>query len=611
MKRTIFSYLKRQNLTTIRLVNKLFVSSFLRYYGLVSHNNPLLQELTINPHDAEEEILQKFIVKLDACDCTYSLEDLTLLFEFVISPSDRKVTGAIYTPSSIRERIVEQVIDGISVSDLEKKRFADISCGCGGFFLTIARILHDRCVKSYSDIYRENIFGIDVQGYSIERTKILLSLLALLNGEDCDLQFNLYTANTLSFDFNVIGPLDIIVGNPPYVCLRNMSEDSRQLLSRWKVAASGNSDLYIPFFQIAIENIIEGGKIGLITMNSFLTSLNGRALREYFQETSYSIEIIDFRGCQIFSGRSTYTCLFFLTKEYSVSIKYCSLPDGNISQYDKLSFKTFEFYDLDSKKGWKFNYPQETEDLESIGVPLGKFCQTRHGIATLCNKVYIFQCINKTEDTLVFVKDGAEFEIERSICRKIMNSNKFNSDVDLDDITEYVIYPYFLNALGKAEIIDEKILQSKYPLAYQYLKGKKELLDKRDNGHTETYPAWYAYGRTQSLVMPKYKLFFPKIANKSLRCTISEDSSLLLYNGMSFVSNDEIKIKILKKILESDIFWNYVVANGKPYSSGYYSLNGVNIMNFGIPIFTQKQVETLLLMADPKEINIWLSHFYD
>lgn len=611
MKRTIFSYLKRQNLTTIQLVNKLFVSSFLRYYGLVSHNNSLLQELTINPHDAEEEILQKFIVKLDVCDCTYSLEDLTLLFEFVISPSDRKVTGAIYTPSSIRARIVEQVIGGISVSDLKKKRFADISCGCGGFFLTIARILHDRCGKSYSDIYRENIFGIDVQGYSIERTKILLSLLALLNGEDCDLQFNLYTANTLSFDFNVIGPLDIIVGNPPYVCLRNMSEDSRQLLSRWKVAASGNSDLYIPFFQIAIENIIEGGKIGLITMNSFLTSLNGRALREYFQETSYSIEIIDFRGYQIFSGRSTYTCLFFLTKEYSTSIKYCSLPDGNISQHDKLSFKTFEFYDLDSKKGWKFNHPQETEDLERIGVPLGKFCQTRHGIATLCNKVYIFQCINETEDTLVFIKDGAEFEIERSICRKIVNSNKFNSDVDLDDITEYVIYPYFLNALGKAEIIDEKILQSKYPLAYQYLKGKKELLDKRDNGHTETYPAWYAYGRTQSLVMPKYKLFFPKIANKLLRCTISDDSSLLLYNGMSFVSNDEIKIKILKKMLESDIFWSYVVANGKPYSSGYYSLNGVNIMSFGIPVFTQKQVETLLLMADPQEINIWLSHFYD
>ena len=610
MKRTIFSYLKRQNLTTIQLVNKLFVSSFLRYYGLVPHNNPLLQEFTINPHDAEEEILKKFIVQLDACDCTYSLEDLTQLFEFVISPSDRKVTGAIYTPSYIREQIVEQVIYGIPVLDLENKRFADISCGCGGFFLTIARILHDRCGKSYFDIYRDNIFGIDVQGYSIERTKLLLSLLALMNGEDCNLQFNLYKANTLSFDFNIIGPLDIIVGNPPYVCLRNMSEDSRQLLSRWKVAVSGNSNLYIPFFQIAMENIIEGGKIGLITMNSFLTSLNGRALREYFQERSYSIEIIDFRGHQIFSGRSTYTCLFFLTKEYSVSIKYCSLPDGNISQHNKLLFKTFKYYGLDSKKGWKFNHSQETEYLENIGVPLGKLCQTRHGIATLCNKVYIFQCINQTKDTLVFVKDGAEFEIERGICRKIVNSNKFNSAVDLDDITEYIIYPYLLNAFGKAEIIDEEILQFKYPLAYQYLKGKKELLDKRDNGHTETYPAWYAYGRTQSLVMPKYKLFFPKIANKSLRCIISEDSSLLLYNGMSFVSNDEIKIKILKKILESDIFWNYVVANGKPYSSGYYSLNGVNIMNFGIPNFTHEQIKELLFLTDYNDIDNWLRNFY-
>ena len=147
-----------------------------------------------------------------------------------------------------------------------------------------------------------------------------------------------------------------------------MSEESRELLSRWKVAASGNSDLYIPFFQIAIENIVEGGKVGLITMNSFLTSLNGRALREYFQETSYRIEIIDFRGNQIFSGRSTYTCLFFLTKEHSVAIKYRSQSNGNISQQDRLPFKTFEYSGLDSKKGWKLNHSPKTEysEIQSI-----------------------------------------------------------------------------------------------------------------------------------------------------------------------------------------------------------------------------------------------------
>lgn len=80
--------------------------------------------------------------------------------------------------------------------------------------------MHERCGKSYYDIFKDNIFGIDIQNYSIERTKLLLSLMALLDGEDCNFQFNLYVANTLSFDFSKIGLLDIIVGNPPYVCAR-------------------------------------------------------------------------------------------------------------------------------------------------------------------------------------------------------------------------------------------------------------------------------------------------------------------------------------------------------------------------------------------------------
>ena len=85
-----------------------------------------------------------------------------------------------------------------------------------------------------------------------------------------------------------------IVGNPPYVCARNMEEKSKILMKRWSVCKSGNPDLYIPFFQIATENLRIGGRIGLITMNSFLTSLNGRALREYFSYLQYDIRIVGY-----------------------------------------------------------------------------------------------------------------------------------------------------------------------------------------------------------------------------------------------------------------------------------------------------------------------------
>ena len=609
MKQSIFIYLKRNGLSTIQIVNKLFVSAFLRHYGIVPRNNILLQEFYIKDNRQEEVILQDFIVQLNVNGCTYSLEELTQLFEFVISPSDRKVTGAIYTPYYIRKKIVDEVIEGLTIDVLRKKRFADISCGCGGFFLTIAQILHERCGKSYYDIFKDNIFGIDIQNYSIERTKLLLSLMALLDGEDCNFQFNLYVANTLSFDFSKIGLLDIIVGNPPYVCARNMTDESRELLDKWTVASAGNSDLYIPFFQIAIENIVDGGKIGLITMNSFLTSLNGRALRSYFKDTSYNIKIVDFRGYQVFHGKRTYTCLFFLIKEKSATVKYFSNPSGSVQDQD-FNYEMFEYCNLDSNRGWKFNKFQVTRYIENVGIPLGEFCKTRHGIATLCNKVYVFQPIRTKNATFIFEKNGIEIEIEKDICRPIVNSNKFNSDVDLNDIIEYIIYPYFINSLGKAEIIDEEVLQTQFPLAYRYLKSRKDILEMRDKGNTNKYPAWYAFGRSQSLIMPKYKLFFPKIANRPLHCVICDDASLLLYNGISFVSEEKNRILLLKKVLESNYFWNYVVANSKPYSSNYYSLNGVNIMHFGIPCFTQEQIKILLSLKSIKEVNEWLWPFY-
>lgn len=609
MKQSIFIYLKRNGLSTIQIVNKLFVSAFLRHYGIVPRNNILLQEFYIKDNRQEEVILQDFIVQLNVNGCTYSLEELTQLFEFVISPSDRKVTGAIYTPYYIRKKIVDEVIEGLTIDVLRKKRFADISCGCGGFFLTIAQILHERCGKSYYDIFKDNIFGIDIQNYSIERTKLLLSLMALLDGEDCNFQFNLYVANTLSFDFSKIGLLDIIVGNPPYVCARNMTDESRELLDKWTVASAGNSDLYIPFFQIAIENIVDGGKIGLITMNSFLTSLNGRALRSYFKDTSYNIKIVDFRGYQVFHGKRTYTCLFFLIKEKSATVKYFSNPSGSVQDQD-FNYEMFEYCNLDSNRGWKFNKFQVTRYIENVGIPLGEFCKTRHGIATLCNKVYVFQPIRTKNATFIFEKNGIEIEIEKDICRPIVNSNKFNSDVDLNDIIEYIIYPYSINSLGKAEIIDEEVLQTQFPLAYRYLKSRKDILEMRDKGNTNKYPAWYAFGRSQSLIMPKYKLFFPKIANRPLHCVICDDASLLLYNGISFVSEEKNRILLLKKVLESNYFWNYVVANSKPYSSNYYSLNGVNIMHFGIPCFTQEQIKILLSLKSIKEVNEWLRPFY-
>lgn len=116
----------------------------------------------------------------------------------------------------------------------------------------------------------------------------------------------------------------------------------------------------------------------------------------------------------------------------------------------------------------------------------------------------------------------------------------------MDDIKHKVIFPYQIQD-GKAVLIDEDNIQRDFPMAYAYLVSQREALAKRDKGKGKDYPIWYAYGRTQSLVMPAVKMFFPKIANKPLHCVIVNNPNLWLYNGMAFVGDDERKMRVLQK----------------------------------------------------------------
>ena len=53
----------------------------------------------------EFEKLQEFVTLIKKVDDDFGFEELLELFEFVISPADKLVNGAIYTPKEIRKYI--------------------------------------------------------------------------------------------------------------------------------------------------------------------------------------------------------------------------------------------------------------------------------------------------------------------------------------------------------------------------------------------------------------------------------------------------------------------------------------------------------------------------
>ena len=576
MNKEIFNFLKNYE-TDVCTINKLVVSAFLIEKDILEIKNNNIKKLIIQKNELEYPKLLEFIEIIRVNKITFCFEELLELFEFVISPSDKLINGAIYTPIHIRKYITKESFELLENKNLKNIRIVDISCGCGGFLIDAARKIKQRTNKSYKEIFRDNIYGVDIQHYSITRTEILLSLLAITKGEDNEeFVFNIFQGDSLKYDWKE-SKFDMILGNPPYVCSRNMDNNTKELMKNWTTCKTGHPDLYIPFFQIGYELLKEDGVLGYITVNSFLNSVNGRAIREYFENKKVGLKILDFGDEQVFQSRMTYTCLCFIQKKIKDFISYTQEKSTSLSEIQKLKFIEERYEDLDSFKGWNLKNNTYIKKVESQGTPFGKIYDTKSGIATLKNKIYIFKAI-KENKKYYFIDENTP--IEKEICKDIINSNKLSKYENFNDLIEKIIFPYIYDENDQIELINEMKFQKLYPKAYTYLLKNKKLLATRDKGNAN-YLTWYAYGRNQSLEKRKEKLFFPQLVKKDFKTVYSEDENLYFYNGMCAYASKKHLLK-LQNIMKSKEFWKYIENKAKYYSSGYYGLGRNYLKDFGI-----------------------------
>ncbi|GHV15661.1 hypothetical protein FACS1894169_07770 [Bacteroidia bacterium] len=610
-------------------INRLLVSSFVRINRIEEINNEFIRGFIINNQNQEESHqLDEFLTFFDS---NFDIEFLLELFEFVISPEDKEVNGAVFTPKFIREYIVKQIIlqfEG-QEKDINTLKFGDIACGCGGFFKTISEEYRNKTNKSYFEIYKENIFGLDIQHYSIVRTKILLILNAIINGEDSiEFEFNLFEGNALDYDWNKIKEIkinrgfDAVIGNPPYVGSSNLDEYTKNLMKNWSVSLTGKLDLYIPFFEIGLRWLTKEGILGYITVNNFYRSLNGRALRSFFSENSFDFKLIDFGSEQVFRSRLTYTCICQIKKTKG-SLRYTNSTPQRIDLLVDEDFVKFKYEQLNNIDGWQLEDAKtqlNLKKLENAGEKLGCLFNIRNGFATLRNYIYLFKPIDEDDRFYYFEKNSVRYRIERNICRDAIKPNILKDESDLERFMEKIIFPYiiveeqnnglFQNQTNRlVKIIDEERLIQEFPDTYNYLCLYKAELAKRDKGQRE-YETWYAFGRSQALNITGLKLLFPYISDTPY-FVYTNDTELLFYNGYALVSDSEKDLKFIQKILKTKIFWYYIKHTSKPYANNYFALAKNYIKNFSIPPFTLNEKKVFMELKNRDSINKFLLKKYN
>lgn len=591
-------------------LNKIIVSVFVNVNSIQVSNNILIQSLLIE----EQSPLYSVIAGINI---PFTFDDVIEAFELAIPTGEKVINGAVYTPNYIKSFIVEHSLQKIQKS-LYNLLAADISCGCGAFLFTLTNKIKAETNKTFSQIYQDNIFGVDISSSSIKRTEILLSLLAISNGEDVTaFQFNLHTANALSFDWMSIDNnvrenkgFDLIVGNPPYVRTKNIDTLTKSMLSNWVVTKTGNPDLYIPFFEIGLRSINENGVLGYITVNSFYKSVNARGLRKYLQVKKYDFSIIDFGNEKIFGGKSAYTCICLISKKQSSTVAFKKESSKSLVKNGLTAFNEIPYKDLNYQRGWLLHDKRTVEiikRIEAVGTPLGKKYKIRNGIATLSNDIYIFKPIAETEHYYILLRNGKKHEIEKAICRDIIKPNILKFEHEIDSVKEKLIYPY-TNGISPLTLIREPRLKNDFPKTYEYLVAHKDELQKRDKGNGD-YGAWYAFGRTQALVDKGYKLMFPYMA-KTPYFVFTENKDMLIYCGYAVFNESAEELKILKRILESKVFEYYMANTSKPYSAGYFSYAKNYVKNFGICELSNEERYFLSNGVTKKEVNDFLVDKY-
>lgn len=211
----------------------------------------------------------------------------------------------------------------------------DPACGSGAFLvgaLDFLKAEHERVTKIVGDdllggddfvkvILQQNLFGVDVNAGSVEITKLSLWLKSARKDHKLTtLDGNIRCGNSLITDPNVAGDrafdwsaafpaimrrggFDVVIGNPPYVDSETMvrsSPEERAHLSKKYKTASGNWDLFVPFYQHAFDLTRAGGVCAMIVPNKIVSAPYAKALRQYVGKNGSLIALQDVSRHAIF-----------------------------------------------------------------------------------------------------------------------------------------------------------------------------------------------------------------------------------------------------------------------------------------------------------------------
>lgn len=391
--------------------------------------------------------------------------------------------------------------------------------------------------------------------------------------------------------FNGNEGFDYIIGNPPYVEVKNYNVEypfmHQYIKDNYQTTKNGKVDLSVAFIERGIELLNGNGKLGLIIQKRFFKTKYGKKIREFISSNQLLFQVIDFETTNLFKGRITYIASLILAKSQPDTVSFIKISNKSeeiplkLQQLPTIEVDNSKFIEIPSNgfdtNPWNF----DNADLLSIKTELlnrhgnfGNFAKVRVGIQVLWDRAYHLTVKSINENGTILCDSYLEndFDIEIEACRPLIVNEKFYPFCS-DATNTYVIFPYDVVDGKKVQILFDEFCE-RYPLAGRYLSKNEATI--KENVETYADDKWHLFTRENNHQRIEPKVLIPMTANDTFASITQNPLNYCDNANMFFVdipNKSENNLYAIASIINSTLFSVCARSIANPQQNGYFKFN--------------------------------------